>query len=88
MNSSRCPIHFGAGRDFFAVIIALMSMVASGFSITMDEAVRAALANNLDLRAARFEVEKARGRLIQSGLWPNPSLEFAWRTDRLGNNEG
>ena len=54
----------------------------------MDEAVRTALTNNLDLRAARYEVEKARGRLIQAELWQNPELESGGRTDRLGNNEG
>ena len=57
-------------------------------AVTLDDAVGAALASNLDLRAARFEVEKARGRLIQAGLWPNPEMEFGGRTDRLGNREG
>lgn len=62
--------------------------VTPASAITLEDAVRAALANNLDLRAARYEVEKARGRLIQAGLWPNPTVEFGGRTDRLGNGEG
>ncbi len=57
-------------------------------ALTLDEAARAALANNLDLRAARYEVEKARGRLIQAGLFPNPSIELGGRSDKLGNDEG
>lgn len=57
-------------------------------AVTIDEAVVRALTNNLDLRAAYFEVEKARGRLLQAGLWPNPELEFATTTDRAFNNEG
>ena len=71
-----------------AAAVSAFAFVASASALTMDEALTAALAKNLDLRAARYEVEKARGRLIQAGLWPNPTLEFGGRTDRLGNNEG
>lgn len=56
--------------------------------MTIDQAVVTALNNNLDLRAAYFEVEKARGRLLQAGLWPNPELDFATTTDKSFNNEG
>ena len=69
-------------------ITAACVLSSSAQAVTLDDAVRAALAGNLDLRAAKYEVEKARGRLIQAGLWPNPSVEFGLRTDRLGNNEG
>lgn len=57
-------------------------------ALTLDQAVAGALRNNLDLRAAYFEVEKARGRLIQAGLWPNPELGFSTTTDRPFKNEG
>ncbi|MBA2430683.1 MAG: TolC family protein, partial [Chthoniobacterales bacterium] len=57
-------------------------------ALTMDHAVVMALQNNRDLRAATYEVEKARGRLIQAGLWPNPALEFSHATDRTFHNEG
>lgn len=57
-------------------------------AVTIDQAVVTALNNNLDLRAAYFEVEKARGRLIQAGLWPNPELDFATTTDKPFNDEG
>ncbi len=57
-------------------------------ALTLDQAVTGALRNNLELRAAYFEVEKARGRLIQAGLWPNPELEFSTTTDRTFKNEG
>jgi cobalt-zinc-cadmium efflux system outer membrane protein len=60
---------------------------ATAFGITLDGAVQQALANNKDLRAAYFEVEKARARLLQAGLWPNPELEIAGTTDRTFNNE-
>ena len=44
--------------------------------------------DNLDLRAASYEVDKARGRLLQAGLWPNPELELSTTTDRTFNDEG
>ena len=57
-------------------------------ALTMEQAVVTALRNNLDLRAASYEVDKARGRLLQAGLWPNPRLEFSTATDRTFNDEG
>jgi len=60
----------------------------SAFALTMEQAVVSALRNNLDLRAASYEVDKARGRLLQAGLWPNPALEFSTSTDRTFNDEG
>ncbi len=64
------------------------AIAAPSRALTIDGAVQAALRNNLDLRAATYEVEKARGRLLQAGLWPNPELEFSTSTDRTFNNEG
>ena len=72
----------------FGLIAAACALSSSAQAVTLDDAVRTALAGNLDLRAAKYEVEKARGRLIQAGLWPNPSVEFGFRSDLLGNNEG
>ena len=81
-------------RRLPSVVLASLA-IASSFAVasaaravTIDQAVVSALSNNLDLRAAYFEVEKARGRLLQAGLWPNPELEFATTTDKPFNNEG
>lgn len=57
-------------------------------ALTIDQAVAGALRDNLDLRAASYEVDKARGRLLQAGLWPNPELELSTKTDRTFNDEG
>ena len=70
-----------------ASLFAAMIVPRSG-ALTLDQAVASALTNNLDLRVAYFEVEKARGRLIQAGLWPNPELGFSTTTDRTFKNEG
>lgn len=56
--------------------------------LTLDEAMRAALVRNSDLKAARVQVDAARARLEQSGLWPNPRLELSNVTDRYFGNEG
>jgi len=57
-------------------------------TITIEGAVREALANNPDLRAARYAIDMARGRLRQAGLWPNPDLELDGRDDFLFSAEG
>lgn len=81
-------------RGFPSLVLASLAIASSlaaastARAVTIDQAVVTALNNNLDLRAAYFEVEKARGRLLQAGLWPNPELEFATTTDKPFNNEG
>jgi cobalt-zinc-cadmium efflux system outer membrane protein len=45
--------------------------------LTLDALVARAVAHNPSLRAARAEVEAARGRLGQAGLRPNPMLDLA-----------
>ena len=66
--------------------LVLAALPTSG--LTIEQAVRNALSSNLDLRAASYEVDKARGRLLQAGLWPNPELEFSTTTDRAFRDEG
>lgn len=66
--------------------LVLAALPTSG--LTIEQAVRNALSSNLDLRAASYEVDKARGRLLQAGLWPNPELEFSTSTDRTFRDEG
>ncbi|MER3447503.1 MAG: hypothetical protein C4291_11995 [Candidatus Dadabacteria bacterium] len=56
--------------------------------LTIDQVVNIALRENLDLRAARIQVEEARGRLTQVGLFPNPALESNFSFDSLFANEG
>jgi len=52
--------------------------------VTVDELVTRALADNLELRAARAEIDAARGRLRQAGLRPNPMLELAGQQNVAG----
>jgi len=50
--------------------------------------IRRALASNSDLAAARLEVDRARGRLRQAGLVPNPSIDFEQTTGKFTGAEG
>jgi cobalt-zinc-cadmium efflux system outer membrane protein len=50
--------------------------------------VRRALSANAELAAARLEIERARARLRQAGLRPNPSIDFEQMTGRLTGSAG
>lgn len=45
-------------------------------ALSVDDLVTLALAQNPELRAARTEVDAARGRLLQAGFRPNPMLDL------------
>jgi cobalt-zinc-cadmium efflux system outer membrane protein len=53
-----------------------------------DDLVRQALRSNGELAAARFDVERARARVRQAGLSPNPTFDFEQRTGRLTGSPG
>jgi outer membrane protein, heavy metal efflux system len=55
--------------------------------LSSDDLVRRALASNGELAAARIEIERARGRLRQAGLRPNPTLEVEQTTGRFTGSE-
>ncbi len=56
--------------------------------ISLNELIKRALDANLDLTAARLEIEKAKARLVQAKLRPNPTLEFEQQSGRLVGNGG
>ena len=60
----------------------------SNAGITSAELVRRAIASNADLAASRLEVERARGRLRQSRLLPNPTLDVEQTTGRWTGSAG
>lgn len=66
----------------------LLSPSVWSATLTLDSALRTAIQNNKELRAARLSVEVARARLVQSGLWPNPRLEIGRTTDAPFHNQG
>ena len=73
--ASRCWSPVRSGRSGAA---------APASAVTVDELVARALADNPELRAARAEVDAARGRLRQAGLRPNPMLDLAGQQNVAG----
>lgn len=56
--------------------------------VSINELIKRALENNQELTAARLEIEKAKARLAQARLRPNPTLEFEQESGRLVGNGG
>jgi outer membrane protein, heavy metal efflux system len=65
----------------------LPSLIATtSSSATVEELVQTALSQNPRMSKANFAIEATRGRLIQAGLYPNPSVEV--NADELGDRTG
>jgi cobalt-zinc-cadmium efflux system outer membrane protein len=56
--------------------------------VSSIDLVRRAFAANGELAAARLEIERARARLRQAGLRPNPTIDFEQTTGRLTGSTG
>tara|TARA_R110000868_G_scaffold119469_2_gene316965 strand:+ start:292639 stop:294039 length:1401 start_codon:yes stop_codon:yes gene_type:complete len=46
-------------------------------ALSVEDAIRLAIEHNPRLRAAGYRVDAASGRVLQAGLYPNPSLSFS-----------
>ncbi|MBI5384455.1 MAG: TolC family protein [Verrucomicrobia bacterium] len=57
-------------------------------ALTLDEAVRLALAHNPALRASRAQVDAASGRAYQAKKWSNPELELSAEDWPVRNGRG
>lgn len=56
--------------------------------VSINELIKRALDSNQELAAARLEIDKAKARLAQAKLRPNPTLEFEQESGRLVGNGG
>ena len=56
--------------------------------ISLNDLIVHALETNQDLAAVRLEIEKAKARLNQARLRPNPTLEFEQSSGRFVGNSG
>lgn len=71
------------------VLLALPTALwAKGATLNLKQITQMALQSNRDLKAAQFNVSIAQTRLIQAGLWSNPSLNLTSNDDKVFNNEG
>src|ERR1044071_4246159 len=85
MRRGRSLILFGLGAWGLAAPAVVRAQVQlPGGDVTVDELVTRALADNLELRAARAEIDAARGRLRQAGLRPNPTPQLAGQQNVAG----
>ena len=53
-----------------------------------SDLVRRAIASNAELAAVRLDIERARARIQQAGLRPNPAFDFEQTTGRLTGSQG
>jgi cobalt-zinc-cadmium efflux system outer membrane protein len=71
----------------FPVLMALMAaplfavdaptpVTGTVLAITLDDAEKAFLENNLDLLAGKYGIEVAEARKLQAELWPNPNFQI------------
>jgi cobalt-zinc-cadmium efflux system outer membrane protein len=67
---------------------AMSSSAVAPSADVANDLVRRALTANLELAAARLDIARARARLRQAGLLPNPVLEVAQTGGALGVSEG
>ena len=70
------------------LILAVLRHPTVAETLSISEAIGRALAHNRDLVPAYTELEKARGRIVQAGLKPNPEIELSTTSDAAFSNEG
>ncbi len=84
---NKCVIKGWMKRLFIALLFFPIIAVAQPV-LTLKQTTQLAIHNNRDLIAARYAVSLARARLVQAGLWPNPSLNLTDIDDKAFTNEG
>ena len=83
------PILRGPMATVLAFLASLTAWAEQTSSLTtVDAAVSEALAANVDLQAARFAIDMARGELLQAGRLDNPELGVALADDFAFKSEG
>jgi cobalt-zinc-cadmium efflux system outer membrane protein len=69
-----------------AALLAPEPIAASPATYSLDDLVQAALEHNPRLAQAAISVDAARGRALQAGLYPNPTVSAVF--DELGDRQG
>lgn len=71
-----------------ALVVGQSSVSAETRTLTRDEAIRIAFANQPDLQVAAIQIDRASSRLRWSGRLENPELELSVNDDGVGLDEG
>ena len=78
----------GLAIALYAICTTAWAGSAESSTFTLKQLIERAQRDNKDLRAARYAVDIGHARLVQAGLWPNPTLDVSNRSDFLFKNEG
>ena len=62
----------------FVLALLVLGYCSPAPALTMPDAVERALVNNLELRAKRRDLDRARAELIQAGALPNPTIRYEY----------
>ena len=84
-GNSKNPLGYPVAGTVSPTVALYFDPVQGSSSIDL---VRRALASNGQLAAARLDVERARARLRQAGLRPNPAVDFEQTTGRFTGAAG
>jgi len=80
------------GRTSASIVTRITSSLALYFDPLQGESsadlVRRALLSNAELAAARIDIDRARARVRQAGLRPNPTVDFEQATGSLTGSSG
>ena len=75
-------------RKYLIIYLLFINNHAFAEQLSIADAIKISLEQNLELATAKLIVEKAKARLHDAGRMENPELEFAWESDRSFQNEG
>jgi cobalt-zinc-cadmium efflux system outer membrane protein len=88
-NAQTTQSPLGAAQKYPALIQAGYSPPSGQLgpqSFTLDELLQLTLTRNPRLTQASFAIDAAKGRAVQAGLYPNPTVDV--RADELGDRTG
>ncbi len=87
---TRLPCLGRTGAVMLAGLLACTALAEEppGYALTMEQLIATAQRDNKDLRAARYQVDIARARLLKAGALPNPRVTVGMNNDFAFNNEG
>lgn len=71
-----------------ACAVSLLPAILAAETLDFDQAQKYALFHSPAIQAAYATIGQARGRLLQSGLWPNPEIDLSYRADVFFGGEG
>lgn len=82
------PAQTTPADDFDRTTSRVAAYVDTSAGLVATDFVRRAFDSNAELAAARLDVDRARARLHQAGLRPNPQVDLEYASGRIVSNPG